>query len=180
VLLHGLTTEQQDFAERNHNLIYSYLRDKRLPMNDFYDVIVFGYLRAVCQYCDRPDLRQRYTFGTIAYRKMTDDLYKHFRQQSCPSRRAIIISLDTTDYDDSGFDMADIVSNMEETADRVESMMLWEQVSALLSKEQIRLLRMRADGYTDREIADKRNRRVSEIKDLFAEIQAAALSLCRI
>jgi len=180
VYLHGLTTEHQDFAERNHNLVYGFLRDKELPADDYYDVIVFGYLRAVKQYCSRPDLRQRYTFGAIAYRKMTDDLFRHFKKQSRPSRNTITISFDTTDYGESSFSMPEFIADMEDITARVESKMLWERVSGLLNSEQIRVLHMRADGYTDREIAAKRKRRVSEIEALFAEIQAAALSLCLI
>ena len=38
-----LTLEQQTFAADNHNLVYAYLNEKKLPDDEFYDVVVFGY-----------------------------------------------------------------------------------------------------------------------------------------
>ena len=67
-----LTQEESDFAAAHHNLIGRYLRRARLPEDDFYDVAVFGYLRAVRKYLARPELRQ-YKFSTIAYRAMSCD-----------------------------------------------------------------------------------------------------------
>ena len=43
----ALTEEQRHFAAENHNLIYTYLWDRRLEVDDYYDIAVFGYLRAV-------------------------------------------------------------------------------------------------------------------------------------
>ena len=41
-----LTPEQSIFAAENHDLVLKFLKQRRLPMNDYYDVIVFGYLDA--------------------------------------------------------------------------------------------------------------------------------------
>ena len=48
--LHPMTQEEREFAEQNHSLVTDFLRCKRLPMDDFYDVVIFGYLSAVQQY----------------------------------------------------------------------------------------------------------------------------------
>lgn len=178
--LHGLTLEQQDFAEKNHNLVYSFLCDKKLPMDDYYDVVVFGYLRAVQQYCTCPDLRQRFTFGTIAYRKMKDDLYKHFSKQSRPSRKAVTISIESLRYGDETLTMTEIISGFDHTQESLDAKLLMEELFSLLTEEQIKALCLRVDGYTDREIAAKRKRRVSDVENIFADIQAAALGLCLI
>ena len=42
-----LTDEQRDYATEHHALVYKFLKDNHLPMDEFYDVIIFGYLRAV-------------------------------------------------------------------------------------------------------------------------------------
>lgn len=42
-----LTRKQQKFAEENHNLVYSFLNKKKLNESVFYDVVIFGYLKAV-------------------------------------------------------------------------------------------------------------------------------------
>ena len=66
-----LTSEQQAFAETHHSLVYSFLRYKRLD-GDYYDTVIFGFIRAVRNYFDRPDLRH-YAFKTIAYKCMNSD-----------------------------------------------------------------------------------------------------------
>ena len=45
-----LTKEQQTFATAHHNLVYKFLNENRLPEDEFYDVVIFGYLKAVRDY----------------------------------------------------------------------------------------------------------------------------------
>ena len=47
-----LTKEQQDFAAEHHGLVYKFLNDNHLPENEFYDVVIFPYLKAVQDYCN--------------------------------------------------------------------------------------------------------------------------------
>ena len=39
-----LTEEEQIFAEENHFLIAKYLRKRRLPIDEWYDVVIFPIL----------------------------------------------------------------------------------------------------------------------------------------
>ena len=39
-----LTYEQQRFAADNHALVFKFLNEHKLPEDEFYDVVVFGYL----------------------------------------------------------------------------------------------------------------------------------------
>ena len=48
-----LTKEQQDFAAEHHGLVYKFLNDNHLPEDEFYDVVIFGYLKAVQDYFSR-------------------------------------------------------------------------------------------------------------------------------
>lgn len=64
-----LTKEQQTFATAHHSLVYKFLNENRLPEDEFYDVVIFGYLKAVRDYFS--DLTaQQFTFSTIANRRM--------------------------------------------------------------------------------------------------------------
>lgn len=45
--IHLLTPEQQKFAEQNHQIVDCFLSKKRLDAEEFYDVVIFGYLLAV-------------------------------------------------------------------------------------------------------------------------------------
>lgn len=61
-----LTKEQQTFATAHHSLVYKFLNENRLPEDEFYDVVIFGYLKAVRDYFS--DLTaQQFTFSTIGY-----------------------------------------------------------------------------------------------------------------
>ena len=64
-----LTKEQQTFATAHHSLVYKFLNENRLPEDEFYDVVIFGYLKAVRDYFS--DLTaQQFTFSTIANRRL--------------------------------------------------------------------------------------------------------------
>ena len=41
--LRPMTKEERKFAEQQHDMGIDYLRYKRLPMDDFYDIVIFGY-----------------------------------------------------------------------------------------------------------------------------------------
>ena len=45
-----LTKEQQEFAAEHHGLVYKFLNDNHLPDDEFYDVVIFPYLKAVQDY----------------------------------------------------------------------------------------------------------------------------------
>ena len=169
--------DENDFAEAHHEIVGRFLRQKRLPYDDYYDVVVFGFMRAVRQYCTRPELREKYDFNAMAWRKMTDDLYSHFKKQSRPSRKAVTVSFESIVYDGSTLTLTEAVADPYQMSDAVESSILWEKISGLLTGEQIEALRLRADGYTDREIAARRKRRVSDVEVIFDGIRAAVACL---
>ena len=57
-----LTEAEAEFAAEHYSIIHRYLRMAGLPENDFYDVVVFGYLRAVRKYLARPELQKLLAF----------------------------------------------------------------------------------------------------------------------
>jgi len=58
--------------------VYKFLNENRLPEDEFYDVVIFGYLKAVRDYFS--DLTaQQFTFSTIANRRMKFCLFDYFR-----------------------------------------------------------------------------------------------------
>ena len=76
-----MTPAQQLFAEEHHNLVYAFLNEKKLPEDEYYDVVVFGYLQAVMDYTAQGE-SSRFSFATIAWRKMESRLADHFRHQA--------------------------------------------------------------------------------------------------
>ena len=88
-----LTEAESEFAAEHHSVIYGYLRKAGLPEDDFYDVVVFGYLRAVRKYLARPELR-KYSFSTIAYRAMSCDVHHSKEYWMRKKRHALVEPLD--------------------------------------------------------------------------------------
>ena len=80
VPLRPLTEEQRQFAADNHDLIYSFLQEQALDINCYYDVAVFGYLRAVERYLTDSKLR-RYQFSTVAWRAMRQSVLSFYRSE---------------------------------------------------------------------------------------------------
>ena len=85
-----LTKEQQDFAAEHHGLVYKFLNDNHLPENEFYDVVIFPYLKAVKDYFS-DESAQHYSFAAIAMHRMRLCIYDYFRSQARRKRNAEVI-----------------------------------------------------------------------------------------
>ena len=49
-----LTAEQSQIAELNHDLVFEFLNEYNLPESQYYDVVIFGYLCAAEEFCEKP------------------------------------------------------------------------------------------------------------------------------
>ena len=76
-----LTPEQRLFAAEHHDLVYKFLRKKRLSIDEFYDVVIFAYLRSVRCYLTESRLRQ-YSFTTISWKLMNGAVSNYYRSQN--------------------------------------------------------------------------------------------------
>ena len=55
-----MSQAQQLFAEEHHNLVYAFLKEKKLPEDEYYDVVIFGYLQAVMDYTSQGEVQLRH------------------------------------------------------------------------------------------------------------------------
>ena len=90
VALTPLTLQEQEFAAEHHGVLYKYLHSRKLPIEDWYDVVVFSYLQSVKKWFTNPDI-QRYSFSTIAYNSMRSGVQRERQKQK---RRIQPLSLD--------------------------------------------------------------------------------------
>jgi RNA polymerase sigma factor (sigma-70 family) len=140
----ALTKEQSDFAALHHGLVYRFLRKYGRSEEDFYDIVVFGYLDAVRDWFES-ELAVRYEFSTIAFRQMRFRLIDGLRAQNAGKRRAEVLrySEDTdTDARHDGICEPERVL-LEKEAERA----LCAELTPLLGKA----ARLKADGYDARE-----------------------------
>lgn len=104
--LSPLTPAEQAVAEQNITLVFRFLRAQRLPIDDWFDVVVFRYLLTVQNWFSRPDL-YKYEFSTIAWRAMSSAVHNERKKQS---RRIQTISLDDPIPGTDGLIWGDIIT----------------------------------------------------------------------
>lgn len=172
-----LTKEQREFAARWHNLIYVFLREKGLPRDDYYDIVVFGYLRAVKRYFTELAL-QKYSFSTIAWQAMESDLAGHYKSQSRQKRHACVVSLHSAIYDDGQFALEDVLSTQDAVMEQLETELLLHDLAAMASRQQMAVVRMKSAGYNMRDIARNQRIPMKRVRELLEEIRLLLEVVC--
>ncbi|MBP1737657.1 MAG: polymerase sigma factor, sigma-70 family [Oscillospiraceae bacterium] len=170
------TAEEREFATEHHNLIYAFLNENHLPEDEYYDVIVFGYLKAVRDYLARPDL-QEYSFGTIARRKMKCCALDQYRAQHCQKRNAEVISIHVSLYD-GGLPLEDTLAVPDSLLEQFEMDLLLHDLAKRVSRQQLDAVRMKSSGYGVRDIAHRQRTTVKRVRELLEEAHSALLELC--
>ena len=152
-----MTEEQRKFATENHDLIYSFLREKGWDAEEYYDVAAFGYLRAVVQYLSNAALR-RYAFSTVAWNRMRQSI-TNFRRAEVRQR-----TVEEAYSEQAQTQRTDPFEELEYT-------MLLHDLFAVSDERQYELASMRLQGYSVVEIARAQgldHRRVRKLlKELF-------------
>ena len=154
-----LTEEQSAFAEKHHHVVMDFLRRKRLPESEFYDVVIFRYLRAVQLYCINPQLR-RYKFEAIAFKAMDWQMKSYWRKAYKTLDKTL--SLDSQ-LAGGGLTLHDVVPA--------------DDSDAALSDEQHTLLGLRLDGYSVKEIAGRMGISCDQVEDTFSCIRSIATAM---
>lgn len=150
---HKLTVLQQQYAEEHISTVYAFLRHKRLPVDEYYDIVIFGYLSAVQDFDENPEL-SCYSFTTIAWRRMNSCLCDHYTYENRKKRCAVTVSIhSSTEY---GLTLDEILPEsrkgiQEQSADR---MALLEVLSCLTETEK-QMVFLKADGLSFREIGEQ-------------------------
>ena len=123
----ALTEEQKKLVEDNHNLIYSYMWNKGLSLNDTEDW--YGVLAtALCKTAKLYDPDRGYKFATLAFAVMDNDLKMIFRHRQIQIPEESQLSLDTP-LDEKGNTAHEIVADAK---DRFQSIYLKDAVQNTL------------------------------------------------
>lgn len=171
-----LTPEQRMFATDHHDLVYNFLRENGLPENEYYDIVIFGYLRAVRRYFTNPDLRQ-YTFGTIAWKSMQSALFNHKKSNIQQKRMACVLSIHDIPFDGSDIDKASILA-YHDLMTQLEANLILHDLARLVSQRQMDAVRMKSDGYGIRDIAHRQQTTTAEVNSLLNEAHRILRELC--
>lgn len=102
-----LTERQRRFAEEKHYLLVDFLNRRRLPMDEYYDVVVFDFLDAVCRYDEDAMLKDK-SFENFALECMSASVKDHLAKRKNDMRDVRMLSLDYP-ISDSGMTFGDII-----------------------------------------------------------------------
>jgi len=138
-----MTTEEREFAEQNHDLVMDFLRCKRLPMDEYYDVVIFGYLSAVQQYFRNPP--SGVTFKAMAFRAMKDSILLEREYRTRAKRSGC-----TVDFDEIGGTLAD---PRQDTERQIEGKALLKQAASVATPREAKIIGLLLDGFVLREAA---------------------------
>lgn len=171
-----LTYEQCLFATEHHGLVYKFLNENRLTADDFYDIVIFGYLKAVQIYFSNPEL-QKYSFATIAWRKMDGYLKNHLRTQNRRKRSAEIVSIHVG-MNDTSLPLEQTLSKPDDWMLQLETKLLLHDLAGRISHQQMDMVRMKSYGYGIRDIARSQKVPMKRVKETLEDVRQILMELC--
>ena len=161
--LHPFTPAQSSFMEEHYGLLRWFLSFRwvkkqtceeipfsLLEKEDIYDAALDGYMRAVQQYDERPELRE-YSFTTVAVNAMRWELLGLIRREA---RRRSRMNQDSSAYEAALRFLSD-ASVSGEAYEAAEFSELWDKTKKLVTVRQGNVLRLRSFGHTYAEIAER-------------------------
>lgn len=146
-----LTEQEKLFAESNHGLVYFFLHRYGYSIEDYYDIVIFGYLKAVQVYHRKEDVKRKYDFAFIAWQYMRAEVGNYFRMESAEKRKPMetMISLDVS-YTETD-NLYNCVGGKSAEDDLLASEFL-EEVLENLSAVQRGIFNLKLEGYSNKEV----------------------------
>lgn len=171
-----LTPEQRLFAAEHHDLVYKFLRKKQLSIGEFYDVVIFSYLRSVRRFLTEPELKQ-YSFATVAWSSMNCAISNYYRSKKTQKHSAVVFSLHSSPYD-NGYALEETIAAPNPYMRQLEEQLLLHDLAKRVSKQQMNIVHLKSCGYNDRDIARQQNTTMKRVQELLEEVRSVLLDIC--
>ena len=139
-----LTPKETALAAENHYLIGQYLEDNNLLESEYYDVVVFGFLKAVKNFSKNENL----SLKNEAMKEMDFAIAKH---ESMVNADIVVHSLSEV-VDNLGI-LEDSIASAKDTVDEVLESIQYESLSENFDHLQKQIAELLIKGYEKREIA---------------------------
>lgn len=152
--LEPLTYLEQKFAEENHSLVYGFLHRYKYSIEEYYNIVIFGYLKAVQIYTRRKDLQSKYDFAFIAWQYMRSEIGHHFESERTQKRTLPEknFSFNTEiKREDGTIETCDVADGKSAEDDVMEKMLI-ANIMENLSDVQRKIAELKIDGYSNREV----------------------------
>ena len=85
--LKTFTEEEKRLAEKNHDLVYQFLRAHNYSMEDYYNIVVFGYLKGIQKYCRYEGNNTENNLAGICWNCMRSEMKSHFKMETAKKRQ---------------------------------------------------------------------------------------------
>lgn len=162
-----LNDEEREFAAlpENHNLIFDYMRIKKLDSETFYDELILDYLTAVKQYVtEKPELQINYSFRQILFQRLNGRMMHYWREyynkRNTLEREAVRLDYEYEDYKQERRNRVepwwiDPMQNVERYVVEKEFLNdIYSNIHRYAEPDLLKLIiDMRQEGYSNREIA---------------------------
>lgn len=148
--LSPLTETEKKFAEQNHGLVYDFLHKHGYSIEEYYNVAIFGYLKAVQIYHRRKDLQDKYAFPFIGQQYMRSEIKDYFRTQDTQKRKPVevVVSIDADCPDEAFYKSMGRKSAEADVLDKL----LYDNVLKGLSESRRKIVLLKVNGYNDKEV----------------------------
>lgn len=162
-----LNIEECRFAEENYHLIIEFLKKAKLDAEEFFDVVVFDFLLSVQVYLNNKQLQAKCNFTAVSHMYMKRAVFVYFRKQKAQKRNADAgtdISIDSIDMFISNEYITESISNLEYRE-------IVKQIKIGLTEEQWKIFSDKIEGYSLKEIAEKRKIKQKRVYKQFDRVK---------
>lgn len=156
----ALTPHESAFAAEHHELVFQFLDQEQLDADEFYDVIVFGFLDGVQRYLRHSEY-QNYPFRDIAMRAMSQSYSQH-----CHLRVAEL-PLELLSVEEE-------ITDVRDYADEVIQKIQIEDTLQRFDERQRQIIQLLMNGYTKAEIAGRLKMNVDTLIDILVDIRLSS------
>ena len=164
-----LNNTEREFAAlpQNHNLLFEYMRIKKLDAETFYDELILDYLTAVKKYLtEKPELQIKYPFRQVLFQQLNGRMMHYWREYYADSRKmereALRLDYEYEDHKQEQHKRVepwwiDPMQNVERYVVEKEFLNdIYSNIHRYAEPELLKLIiDMRQEGYSNREIARK-------------------------
>ncbi len=166
-MMHPMNDTQRRFAEKNLSLVDDFLREMKLPRNQYYDIVIFGYLRAVQDYCESPAL-QLYSFSTIARKRMNREVSDYNKYLAAKKNAYHTVGLQDLVSENSDLCWEDVLTDHTDIWDQLKTELILHELAQNLPRREMRIIGMKLRGDKMHDIAKSEHLTFQQINQLLA------------
>lgn len=149
-----LTDFERKFATENHNLVYDFLHRHGYSLEEYYDVAIFGFLKAVQIYNRREDLRNKFAFPFISQQYIRSEIGNHCRTEEARKRKppGTLVNLDAEYAETVNLYNCIGVAGVKSLESEIVARGQMTEILNGLSDTQREIAKLKVDGYSSKEI----------------------------